>query len=84
MKNGTRYRNQNTSGQWNTYLLRDLTETGFTMDQEGSAYHVRYTLTPVGNGETKLTYTEWVDEGDIAEPFTSDILDVLKACVENA
>lgn len=83
VKVGTVYRNQNKKGEWNEYTLTELKENSFTMTQKDGNYYVRYTLTPVDAKTTEFEYYEWVDNGELQEPFTQDILEKLKQVVEN-
>ena len=53
----------------------------FTFDQVDSNYHVTYKFNEVNNG-TELEYFEWVDEGELNEPFTMEPLNLLKKNVE--
>lgn len=82
VKVGTIYRNQNYNGHWNEYILTELTDNGFTMVHKDGNYHVKYTLTPVNNGSTDFEYYEWVNNGELKEPFSKEILQKLKEIIE--
>lgn len=54
----------------------------FVFHKLNSTYHVRYDFVPTPTGGTHLTYYEWVDEGDLNDPFTQEILEKLKLIME--
>ena len=81
---GTAYKNQNRKGQWSTYTMTDFKENEtFTMTAEDKNYHVRYTFRPISEDSVELEYYEWVDNGEIEDPFTQGILEKLKTVLEN-
>jgi len=82
-KLGTIYKNQSSDGNWNEYEITAY-EPGimFVMSKKDGNYHVKYTLKPLGDNQCELEYYEWVDSGDLDEPFTQDILDKLKDIIE--
>lgn len=82
MKTGTIFRNQNNAGVWSEYLVTALTDRMFEFNLIGTAYHVRYTLTPIDEHSSKVVYLEWVDEGEIDGPFTLGTLKKLKKIIE--
>jgi len=80
---GSVYKNQNRAGQWTEYLVAEFEENEhFTFAQKGGPYHVRYTFRPINEGATELEYFEWVEQGELEEPFTQDILENLKSVLE--
>lgn len=46
-------------------------------------YHCRYTFISLDKNTSELQYFEWVNIGEIQEPFTQKVLDKLKSVVEN-
>lgn len=82
-KLGTVYKNQGTDGSWNEYVITAYEPNSmFVMSKTDSKYHVKYTLTPLSDSQCELEYFEWVEDGDLEEPFTQDILEELKSILE--
>lgn len=78
-KLGTEYRNLNKQGKWAVYeIVRFEPDRMFEMKQKNSSYRVRYTLEPISDDKTRLAYFEWVDEGDLEEPFSPIVLEKLQ------
>lgn len=85
VQEGTTYRNQNTDGVWNEYIVTSLEKNkSFIMKMKDGNYHVRYTFIPVSDTETELEYFEWVIRGVLPDPFSKDILLKLKEVVETS
>ncbi len=83
IKVGTHYKNQNKKNIWGEYIVVALKENElFELVSNDGNYHVRYTHKTVNGHASELTYYEWVDKGDLEEPFTLDILQKLKEIVE--
>jgi len=81
-KNGTIYRNQDTSGEW-----REIEVTAFQQDKmfvmsEKNGFHIRYTCTALDKNTTELEFYLWMDRGELQDILTMEILEKLKEIVE--
>lgn len=84
IKAGSVYRNKNKQGKWSEYDITSFEENkSFVFSLRGSSYHVRYTFKTIPNNNTELEYYEWVDNGELSEPFTLETLQKLKLIIEN-
>ena len=81
---GTEYKNLNKQGKWTEYKVTSFELNKiFELKQKDNSYHVRYTYESISDNKTNLTYFEWVDEGDLEEPFSPVVLEKLKEVIEN-
>ncbi len=82
---GSKYRNQNkTTGEWNEYTVTDYKEYKvFELASKDKNYHVRYTYNSIDQETSEFEYYEWVDKGELEDPFTQEILEKLKSVVES-
>jgi len=82
---GSKYRNQNKeTEEWDDYTVTDYKEFKvFELTSIDEKYHVRYTYKPIDEQTSELEYYEWVDEGELDEPFTLETLEKLKSVLEH-
>ncbi len=83
IKIGTTYRSQSKSGSWSEYTVTGLVDNElFELTSKDGRYHVRYTHRPVSQHSMELEYFEWVDSGELEDPYTLEILEKLKVAIE--
>jgi hypothetical protein len=46
-------------------------------------YHVRYNYKSIDENSFKLEYYEWVDDGELEEPFSMETLEKFRTVLEN-
>lgn len=81
-KLGTIYRNKGEGGNWNEYEMTEFEkDKTFTLTRLNGNYHVRYTFKPVDEG-CDFEYYEWVDEGELDDTFSQEVLEKLKSILE--
>lgn len=82
-KLGTIYKNKGRGDGWNEYEMtvfeKDKT---FTLSRINGDYHVRYTFTPVDETRCDFEYYEWIDNGELDDTVSQDVLEKLKSVLE--
>jgi len=82
-KVGTEYKNKGVSEEWDHYTVIEFEKDKlFTLKASDGNYHVRYTYKKLENTKTEMEYFEWVETGELSNPFTKDTLQKLKEVME--
>lgn len=80
---GTIYRNTSDSIAWDEYEVTDFENNKiFELTSKDGIYQVRYTYTQIDDNSTEMEYFEWVNEGELSNPFTQPVLELLKQLLE--
>jgi hypothetical protein len=81
---GTIYRNLDQVGEWREYTVEAFKPPRhFGLASVATNYHVEYLLSSLGPLSTKLAYHEWVEDGELDDPFTIEPLDKLRKILES-
>ncbi len=81
VKIGTIYK-LHTEGNNFEVVVTDLKENEFIEWTKNKNYHCRYTYRKISDDVTELDYFEWVDSGNIDQPFPKEVLDKLNSILE--
>jgi hypothetical protein len=80
---GTTYRNKGEQTEWNVYKVSDFVKDSvFELTSTDNKYHVRYVYKFLNEDSTEMTYDEWVDSGELNDPFSEEVLKKLKKVLE--
>ncbi len=83
VKIGSRYKSVGKDGHWSEYVVTDIqTNRIFELVSKDGNYHVRYTYSALTPSQTQLEYFEWMNTGDLKDPFEQIVLDNLKNALE--
>lgn len=81
---GTVYRLQDEKGEISEVTITAIKENErVEWVSKDKTYHCRYLFKPLDKNSTEFEYIEWVDKGDIKDPFTIEILEKLKSAIES-
>lgn len=82
-KVGTVYKLKNEKGNVSNVVVTNIKNNeAVEWVSEDKNYHCRYTFKSLGQNSTELQYNEWVDQGEIDDPFNMEILEKLKKVLE--
>lgn len=84
IKIGSIYKNRGKDDkQWSEYEVVELKPNKlFTLRKNDWNYYVQYSYQALDDFMTKLIYLEWVEEGELEDPFNQGTLDRLKVIME--
>jgi len=81
---GTIYKLQDKNGGLSEMVVAVIKKNKFVeWVSKNQVYHCRYTFNSIDKNTSELEYHEWVDEGELEEPFTLDVLEKLKSVIES-
>ena len=82
-KINTIYKNRGKDFKWNSYKVIQFKKNEiFTLKDLDGNYSVRYTYKKLDENKTEMEYFEWVENGELENPFTEEILGKLKELME--
>jgi|SRR3989344_591453 len=82
-KIGTIYKNTADTKKWDSYEVTEFEPNKvFTLRASDGNYHVRYTYKMLDYAKTEMVYFEWVENGELENPFRQEVLNKLKDVME--
>jgi uncharacterized protein YndB with AHSA1/START domain len=82
-KIGTQYKNRGHDFDWSFYKVIEFEKDKiFTLTDLESNYHVKHTYRKISANQTEMEYFEWMQKGELGDPFTDDIIQKLKSVME--
>jgi hypothetical protein len=83
VKIGSIYKNKNLKGEWAEYVVINIEPNKvFELLSKDNNYHVRYFYKSISNNSSELEYHEWVDNGELDNPFPQGALGNLKRILD--
>ena len=81
---GTLYRNKSSDGVWIQYKIIELIapDTFTLVSNEDANFFVKYSFKKLSVNSTEFEYNEWVNEGNLEDPFDYSGLESLKTILE--
>lgn len=80
---GTVYKNTSDGVHWDTYYVIGLEINNlFVLTDSQHNYHVQYTYRVIDEHTTEMEYREWMETGELANPFTIKTLESLKKVMD--
>jgi len=81
---GTEYRNKGKDGHWSTYTLVEIKPgKTFVLSKDDNNYKVQYKFIPIDESSCEFEYHEWVEHGELDDPFEQENLKQLKEVLES-
>jgi uncharacterized protein YndB with AHSA1/START domain len=83
-KSGTQYKNRGNDSDWDFYKVVEFKKNKiFILTDLESNYHVKYTYRKISDTQTEMEYFEWMENGELVNPFTDNIIQKLKSVMEH-
>lgn len=80
---GTLYKNRSDNNQWDTYeVIKFVKNEVFILSSCNSSYVVEYLYEKIDNTSSKMTYYEYMKEGELSNPFEIETLEKLKKVIQ--
>lgn len=80
---GTMYKLQDNKGEYSEVIVTAIKENKIVeWVSKNKNYHCRYTYRSIDKNTSELEYFEWVDKGELEDPFDLKILQKLKSVIK--